>query len=121
MQIAEQVSDRPRSTVAAAGGAELWKFWPCVSQPPIRQRDAADARFDQPARGQELLDALVAVRGVAAVRGCRSRALRTPPELTMSKARAVNVSRPADVGVDFAAHAVEAFEHGAAVGHAFWH
>ena len=60
----------------------------CVSQPPIGQRHAADARLDQPAGRQELLDALVAVAAArllvvqverlahrARTRSCRRRGL----------------------------------------------
>ena len=58
------------------------KLLPCVSQPPIAERDAADAGLDQPAGGQELLDALVAVAGLrvflASGRGPCGRRRRRP-------------------------------------------
>ena len=53
------------------------------------QRHAADAGLDQPAGGQELLDALVALARLRRLPCFRSRALRTTPAVTISMARSV--------------------------------
>ena len=58
------------------------------------ERDAADAGFDQPAGGQELLDALVALAGLRVFLAAgRGRCGRTPAAI-MSKARSVKASMP---------------------------
>ena len=105
----------PRSSSGSCC-AESVKFWPCVSQPPIGQRDAADAGFDQAAGGQELLDAAVAVADArvfaAQVEGLADGA--GGDHVEGAGGEGVHAVHGAG-GVDVAADGVEAVEQAAAV------